>query len=685
MIKLLHRYSGIIWILILFQAAVFSQDGLKDDFSSGTYLGGWDPSDAYMLSISDSTLIMEINKSLWEGVSFNFDPMDISDHPHVSLDANASDDCSVMIWIYDANGLRNPVSCYVPSTDSMTTLVFDFRGLVESYRWDNKYLGDMDYSRITSLLFNINPGGSFSGILELDNLAVGDSALAPLQTSGGGPWLDTVQIVIHPDSMALLDDDPTGDWDVHGDFIDGSGTRYTGIQLHYRGASNLLGLISSGRPQRNWKVKVDKEQMYRGRREWNFNFSEHVRQELAYHLFKEAGVPCISTRHVNMMVNGVSHGLYLEYEDPDNKPWLEDTYGDDGGDLFKAALDIPGELSYFAELTYLGPESSDYFNHYRKKTNHKVAPEDYTSVRDLIIHINFTPNGEFMDSLERHFDTDAFLDYLVVSNFISNWDGYPHRGKNYWLYQDPARDNMFSFIPWDLDATFAIQTHDWNQMGTRADLFYQFDRTEWAGHHSAEDPDRPLVRRMMRFAQYRNGYVHRYREALGSMLVKEKLFSDLDSLDRLVRQNSTNGEYQRFHNSVTTTKVFVHQRTGYAGKVLDTLTLMDTVEVDYPVDPYPELVSVPVEEVPGGPWHLGLPWPNPTGTGFSVLVRSDRPARVLLGLYDTRGSRVTVLYHGELPRGSHLMKGTVEHLSPGIYVLRMESPGGSAFRKILVY
>ena len=670
---------------LLFPVLLNAQTGLRLDFDDGLLQEGWENTGAYALTVRDSLLEMDIQKSLWEGLLYNFPTMDLSGHPVLSMDLRASDDCSVMIWIYDSAGLRNPVSCYVPAVDSMASYLFDFTGMLESYHWDNRYVGEVDYTKITTILFNVNPGGSYSGTLEVDNLALGDSALAPSFTPGTGPYLDSVQIVIHPDSIAKLDLDPTEAEDVYGDFIDNSGHVYDHIQLHYRGASNLLGLIGSGRPQRNWKVKVDSDDMYRGRREWNLNFSMHARQELAYHLFARAGVPCISTRHVNLLLNGESHGLYLEYEDPDNKPWLEDTYGDDAGDLFKAALDIPGELSYFAELTYLGPESADYFNHYRKKTNHKVAPEDYTSVRDLVIHINFTPNEVFMDSLERHFDTEGFISYLVISNFISNWDGYPHRGKNYWLYQDPSRENIFSFIPWDLDATFGIQTHDWNQMGTRADLFYQFDRTVWAGHNTAEDADRPLVRRMMRFAQYRNAYINRYKEALSTLLVKEKLFADLDSLDGLVRQNSRSYEYQIFHNSITTTKVFVHQRTAYTGAVLDTLTLMDTVEVTHPVDPYPQLTYEPETTGPVGDMLLGNPWPNPTEGRFAVPVWVHSTGPVHLALYDMQGRMVELIYEGELDPGSHLLQAHPVNVAPGIYYLGMVSSSGRAHRRIMIH
>jgi hypothetical protein len=222
-------------------------------------------------------------------------------------------------------------------------------------------------------------------------------------------------------------------------------------------------------------------------------------------------------------------------------------------------------------------------------------------------------------------------------------------------------------------------------MGTRADLFYQFDRTVWAGHNPAEDADRPLVRRMMRFAQYRNAYINRYKEALSTLLVKEKLFADLDSLDGLVRQNSRSYEYQIFHNSITTTKVFIHQRTAYTGAVLDTLTLMDTVEVTHPVDPYPQLTYEPEITGPVGDMLLGNPWPNPTEGRFVVPVRVQSTGPVHLALYDMQGRMVELIYEGELDPGSHLLQAHPVNVAPGIYYLGMVSSSGRAHRRIMIH
>jgi hypothetical protein len=57
-----------------------------------------------------------------------------------------------------------------------------------------------------------------------------------------------------------------------------------------------------------------------------------------------AGVPVPSAEHAVVYVNGDRHGLYLMYEDPDDKSRLQDAFGDKSGDLYKAAYDMPDGL-----------------------------------------------------------------------------------------------------------------------------------------------------------------------------------------------------------------------------------------------------------------------------------------------------------------------------------------------------
>jgi hypothetical protein len=89
---------------------------------------------------------------------------------------------------------------------------------------------------------------------------------------------------------------------------------------------------------------------------------------------------------------------------------------------------------------------------------------DLKSIQSLLYLLNKLPDNQFADSIYRHFDIKNYIKCLVVANFICHSDGFPLRGKNFWLYCNP-RYNRWSFHPWDLHSTFITQVNTLNQMG----------------------------------------------------------------------------------------------------------------------------------------------------------------------------------------------------------------------------
>jgi spore coat protein H len=346
--------------------------------------------------------------------------------------------------------------------------------------------------------------------------------------------IPTLQIEIDADAQASLDEDPWNAEDVLGTFIDENGTRYEGIELNYRGAYALQTLVSAGNGERNWKVKLTDDAPYLGRKEWNFNREPHLRQKLAYDLMRFAGVRVPSAEHVQLVVNGKNFGLYLRYEDPDNKSWLKDMFGSAAGDLYKAATDQPNEQKHFALLTKLGASDEDYFLHYNKKLNNEGAAEtDYSELRTFIDGLNDTGDSALQDWFERNLDTSKFINYLVVSNFISNWDSYPQRPKNYWLYHSPVTQRWI-YVPWDMDATFQREPNSLHPMGDRASIFHEFDEFEGNDPDTDEGSERPLVRRLMQLPKYRQAYVARYLELRGTILNLAYLSARTSELSALI-------------------------------------------------------------------------------------------------------------------------------------------------------
>ena len=81
----------------------------------------------------------------------------------------------------------------------------------------------------------------------------------------------------------------------------------------------------------------------------------------------------------------------------------------------------------------------------RKKTNHHGDADDFSVLRAFIgalNDMNDTLDADFPTWLATHVDVDRLRSYLVVSNFIANWDSYPQRPKNFWLYQDLRADKV---------------------------------------------------------------------------------------------------------------------------------------------------------------------------------------------------------------------------------------------------
>jgi spore coat protein CotH len=429
-------------------------------------------------------------------------------------------------------------------------------------------LGSSNGGTSTGGAVTTSPGGSTSHVTKPYVEPVETISLDELPSD-----VPKVTLEVAASELSKLEADPYDSPKVIGAFKDGASVSFDPVDVSYRGAYALQSLILYGNGQRNWKVKFAKDKKYRSRREWNFNFQPHIREKLTYDLMRFAGVKVPSARHVRLTVNGDVSGVYLEYEDPDNKDWLMDKFGDDSGDLFKAGYDVPDKVPYFATLEYLGENDADYDFHYRKMTNNDEPTKaaDFSSLRALLLGLNQTDNESFEAFLKGNFDTERFLSYLVVSNFVSHWDSYPQRPKNFWLYQVPAL-GRWVFIPWDMDATFQPDKGYLDPMGTDASVFYQFDEfVEYKGRLPEEGTARPLIIRMMRVPSYRAAYVARYREALQSFFAEDYLISRVDALTALIKNEISDVDREDFDADVADVKRFIQQRIKNVTRELATI------------------------------------------------------------------------------------------------------------------
>ena len=442
--------------------------------------------------------------------------------------------------------------------------------------------------------------------------------------SANGQTFKNINIVIAQDSIDKLESQPYSNEDVHGDFeIDG--TTFENVEIHYRGAFYLFTLINQG-SLRNWKVKFSKENKLEDRREWNFNYENYIRQNLAYHVFKEANVPVVSSENVLLSVNGNLQGLYLKYEDPDNKDWLKDVFGDNDGDLYKAAFDQPGQPKYFADLTYLGPADDDYFLHYRKQTNKNGLDEfDYSSIRDFTALINQTPDAEFEQTILANFDVEEFIEYMVVSNFIANWDSYPFRPKNFFLYDNPE-DGKWHFIPWDLDGTFQDYGNR-NPIRTTGSIYHYFDGIAPYNNTPTEPLNRPLIWRIMEIDKFRDKYCYEYQKAIDTYLSSDYLFGFIDSIAMGVANNTSGQELNDFNNDVDDVKAFITARFQNVTNELN--------QCEVPSDPFTSIKDANELTI-----NSLLVYPNPSSTSFTIKTPYLEEEEIQFRIIDLLGKTI---------------------------------------------
>lgn len=492
--------------------------------------------------------------------------------------------------------------------------------------------------------------------------------------------LPKVEIVIAKDSFALLEAKPFTSRDVHGTFKADIGTtafqQFDTIDLNYRGAYALSGMINNKNntlKRRNWKVKMPKTNMYLNRREYNFNYQNHVREFMTYYLMHRAGVPLAENRFVMLSVNGVSHGLYMQIIDIDDKNFLASAFGNKKGDLFKAAYDTPADPNnrFWADLSYLGNQDSDYFMHYNKKTNDEgVDSANYSSIRRFLDMVNNTPEALLEDSLKLNFEWENFIRYLVVSNFVSNWDGYPQRPKNFWMYHNPAKEK-WNFVPWDMDATF----NSWNgtlpnnlninMMGKYCSVFYYMDKYEpYKAGSTDETKERPLVWRMMKIPFFRNQYVEEYKKAVASYLSKPMIESVLDSISAVVKLNQPLADWNGFNTTVSQTKTFVAEkyRTVIAELEKIPTSLPGVSDVATGVRLYPTLAS----------------------EYCTLSFASHVMGNVSIDLFDTTGKLIKNLYRQQgIPAGLSI-DISIQDLQSGHYFVRISRSDRVQMLKLIV-
>jgi len=131
---------------------------------------------SHHLTIEDGKMKINISaKGNFDGLEYDFLKsriLNLSANPYVKVRLSATADCSIRLYPWDVMGNYNIPAAFAPTCNikagADTTIFFSFKNL-----FTKPNDGPIDSTKIRQLLFNINPGIPYTGIVSIDEIVVG--------------------------------------------------------------------------------------------------------------------------------------------------------------------------------------------------------------------------------------------------------------------------------------------------------------------------------------------------------------------------------------------------------------------------------------------------------------------------------------------------------------------------------
>jgi len=214
---------------------------------------------------------------------------------------------------------------------------------------------------------------------------------------------------------------------------------YVGLRLKGRGSFHPIDRKPA------FKIRFDTyigSQRFLGLRRLTLNNLEQdpsmLRERLAFHVFRRAGIPAPLCNSARVFVNGDYYGLYTNVQTLD-QAFLETHFAPARGNLYDTS-------DYLVDLE---PRFKAMF---QLKTN---RAENRTGDLDALLAAVGGPTAGLSDEAASIVDLDQWLAVGAVQAVIADWDGYFGGTNNYELYHD-LRRGRFVLLPWGCDQTFGF-------------------------------------------------------------------------------------------------------------------------------------------------------------------------------------------------------------------------------------
>ena len=194
--------------------------------------------------------------------------------------------------------------------------------------------------------------------------------------------------------------------------------------------------------------------------------NSYQREQTAYWIADQLGLPYCYRRHVNVFINGVRRAAMLEDVQQPNGDMADEFYPDgQNGDLYKvqiwfemddAAVNFTGVGASLDNFTTTGgaKKLARYRWTWAKRAIHGSA-SNYTNLFKLVNTVNTTVIGDtYTRRIEPVVDVDNWLRTYAVEHIVGNNDSYAYGGgQNMYAYQ--PQGDTWKLMIWDIDFAFA--------------------------------------------------------------------------------------------------------------------------------------------------------------------------------------------------------------------------------------
>ncbi len=230
-----------------------------------------------------------------------------------------------------------------------------------------------------------------------------------------------------------------------------NGIELDSVAIRYKGNSTFVVAEQQNNPKLPLNIDINdlvSEQKLMGYKKLklaNAFFDPTFVREVTGYLAYRRYIPSPQANLLKVYCEDEYLGLYVNTESV-GKQFLKKHFGDSDGILFKCDPAVPygqGADPGSSNLTWLGNDSSSYYNHYQLRSDH-----GWTELVELIYLANHNP-----EELHTILNVDRVLWAFAVNQVFVNLDTYNGVYQhNYYLYK--TRDGRFQMIPWDISECF---------------------------------------------------------------------------------------------------------------------------------------------------------------------------------------------------------------------------------------